>query len=271
MKTTGTLALLFALAAAAPLNKRDIVWHTEVVEVVETVAMTTTVWVDQLPTSAAAPTSVAAAATSSAAAFPEVHSSFVLPSSVAAPASSTPTPTPSSSTPAYTPPASSAPAYTPPASSSISSVYVAPSSTPAPSSAAPVTSAAPAYTPPTTTSAAAAATSSAASSSGSGTYSGQLTWYDAGLGSCGITSGASDPIVAISHELFDSKATANPNNNPFCNQKITINYGGKSFSATIVDRCTGCAYGDLDLSKDFFNTVTNNGDGRVSGMTWSMA
>ncbi|KAF3280772.1 hypothetical protein TWF970_002467 [Orbilia oligospora] len=58
---------------------------------------------------------------------------------------------------------------------------------------------------------------------GSGqTYSGDATYYDPGLGSCGITNSASDLIAAIGHALFDSMATANSNNNPFCGRQIVV-------------------------------------------------
>ncbi|KAF3921503.1 hypothetical protein ABW21_db0209575 [Orbilia brochopaga] len=59
--------------------------------------------------------------------------------------------------------------------------------------------------------------------SGSGQiFSGQATFYDPGLGSCGITNSASDLIAAIGYTLFDTKATANPNNNPFCGRQIVV-------------------------------------------------
>ena len=103
-------------------------------------------------------------------------------------------------------------------------------------------------------------------------YTGDLTWYATGLGSCGITSGPSDHIVAVSHILYDSysaEAAGNPNNNPVCGKTVSIvGKDGSTYTATVVDRCTGCAEGDLDLSENYFNTVTENGNGRVSGMSW---
>ncbi|KAK6528693.1 hypothetical protein TWF694_003936 [Orbilia ellipsospora] len=54
------------------------------------------------------------------------------------------------------------------------------------------------------------------------TFSGDATFYDPGLGSCGITNSGSDLIAAIGHTLFDSKATANSNNNPFCGRQIAV-------------------------------------------------
>ena len=103
-------------------------------------------------------------------------------------------------------------------------------------------------------------------------YTGDFTWYDTGLGACGITSTSSEHIVAIAESLFDEYDTGNPNENPLCGLTVNlIGSDGSTYPAQIVDRCTGCAMDDLDLSQDFFNLVTNNGDGRVGGMKWSFA
>ena len=100
-------------------------------------------------------------------------------------------------------------------------------------------------------------------------YTGDFTWYQTGLGACGITSRTNDHIVAVSHNLFDQYATANPNDNPICGKMVTLTgVDGTLHTAKVVDRCTGCALSDLDLSEGFFNLVTDHGDGRVSGMHW---
>ena len=110
------------------------------------------------------------------------------------------------------------------------------------------------------TSAAPSASSSSASSSGgsgSGSNSGDGTYYDTGLGACGITSTDSDFIVAISHERFDAVNTGNPNNNPLCGKKITAYRGDKSVEVTVVDRCPGYdvlgteAEGRIPITWDF--------------------
>ncbi|KAK6534289.1 hypothetical protein TWF281_005617 [Arthrobotrys megalospora] len=82
---------------------------------------------------------------------------------------------------------------------------------------------------PSSRSSAPAPTSSSGGGGGGGggggtgqTYSGDATYYDPGLGSCGITNSASDLIAAIGHALFDSMATANSNNNPFCGRQIVV-------------------------------------------------
>ncbi|PWZ01617.1 hypothetical protein BCV70DRAFT_77743 [Testicularia cyperi] len=123
----------------------------------------------------------------------------------------------------------------------------------------------------TSSKAAASSTSSSAassSSSSSSSTSGQGTYFAPGLGACGWTNSASDHIVAISHSLFDSFGTGNPNNNPACGHKIKANYQGKSTTVTVVDRCEGCAWGDLDFTATAFKELASLSVGRLSGVTW---
>jgi len=119
----------------------------------------------------------------------------------------------------------------------------------------------------TSTTQAAAASTAASSGSGSGNFSGQGTYYDTGLGSCGITSASTDYIVAISHLLMDGSYTANPNANPYCGKKIRAFRNGKSVDVTVVDRCTGCALDDLDFSESAFLQLASIDEGRVD-ITW---
>ena len=297
-----------AAVAAVPMNKRDMVMVTETDMAYVTVPVTTTVWVDAsestlstkqkhyghkshktttvLSTIVVQPTAGASSSTA--------------PSSYEAPSSSSRSvyvaPTTESSSSVYVAPTTSsvyvAPTtsttsvYVAPTTSSVyvapttstTSVYVAPTTTSV--YVAPTTSTTSVYVAPTTSSAAPSAYSSAASSSSSGessgpgaagtSYKGDLTWYQTGLGSCGWTSGSSDKIVALSHVIMDAYDTGNSNTNPMCGKMVTITgKDGSPYQAKVVDRCVGCAEGDLDLSEDFFNTVTENGDGRVPGMSWS--
>ncbi|KAF7595672.1 hypothetical protein BBP40_005116 [Aspergillus hancockii] len=70
-----------------------------------------------------------------------------------------------------------------------------------------------------------------------GPYTGDLTYYDPGLGSCGITSSSSDLVCAVSHVLFDAASTgSNPNANPLCGLKIRLKRGGSSVDVKVVDR-----------------------------------
>lgn len=328
MKAFGIIAgsaLFGAIANAAPLNKRDVVWVTEIATDIVTVPVTMTVWADAVETTTAVSTTTSQerhghkffhskaskASTTSTSVYvaPTTSSSSVYvaptPSSTSIYVAPTPSstsvyvaPTPSTTSVYVAPTTSTSEAYVAP-SSSTSEVYVAPTTSSTSIYVAPTTSSV--YVAPTTTSAyvaptiestsvylapttsttssaPAATTSSSSSGSSSGLaasgteYTGDLTWYQVGTGSCGLTSTSDQAVVAISHTIFDDPqyATANPNLNPLCGKTVTIKgKNGSSYKATVVDRCVGCVEADLDLSQDFFNKVTANGDGRVPGMTWS--
>ncbi|KXT07017.1 hypothetical protein AC578_7201 [Pseudocercospora eumusae] len=246
-----------------PAHKRDYVWVTLTEVAIETIPVTKTVWIEPGET-------------------PPTQNNTPEPYGPPAQTSSSSSPV----APAYTPPASSSsssappppPAYTPPAPTTSTSTYVAPAYTPPPPST-PATYAAPSSA-PAPAPAPAAPASSPASNGGSTTgvqgmaaagtyYTGDLTWYDVGLGACGITNTKDEAIVAIPEKIFDAYTPGNPNKNPLCGKSVSITgKDGSTYKATIVDRCPGCTENDLDLSEDFFNKVTQHGDGRVHGMKW---
>ncbi|PWW78739.1 plant expansin-like protein, partial [Tuber magnatum] len=103
-------------------------------------------------------------------------------------------------------------------------------------------------------------------------HTGEGTFYDPALGSCGIVSSSSDPVCAISHLLMDAKKTADPNKNPLCGSTILVSYnGGKQVPVKIVDRCVGCAQDDLDLSPSAFEAMgADKNAGRVK-IAWGFA
>ncbi|EPT03938.1 hypothetical protein FOMPIDRAFT_160517 [Fomitopsis schrenkii] len=155
--------------------------------------------------------------------------------------------------------------------------WVAPTTSEAPpptttEAPAPTTTEAPA---PTTTEAPAPTTTAASSGSGPswlyGTQSGDGTFYDAGLGACGITNTDSDYIIAVSWDLFDNYPGydgENPNTNPVCGKKITATYEDKSVEVTVTDRCTGCDATSLDFTPTAFQNLASLATGRIYGMTW---
>lgn len=103
-----------------------------------------------------------------------------------------------------------------------------------------------------------------------GSFAGEGTYYDTGLGACGITSVDTDYIVAISHVRFDAVGTANPNNNPLCGKKINAHYQGKTVQVTVVDRCPGCDENSLDFSPSAFADLAHFDLGRIP-ITWDWA
>ena len=295
-------ALSIALVNAAPLNKREVVWVTETDVAVVTVPVTKTVW-------AAAPTDSAdvnhrrpfsqttivtsSVSTASASVYSitvSENSTSVAPSttssssvSVAPTTTSTsiyvaPTTTstsvavaPTTSTSASVAPTTSTSVYVAPTTST--SVYVAPTTTSTSVYVAPTTttSSTSVYVAPTTTSSTAAAATTTSSSSGATGGSGDLTYYSAGLGSCGVTNSDSDAIVALAIDMMAAGNGANPNNNPICGKSIVINWGGISKTAKIMDTCAGCSGGSLDLTPSLFEAFSPLSAGRLTGMTWTYA
>lgn len=107
-----------------------------------------------------------------------------------------------------------------------------------------------------------------------GTQTGEATYYDTGLGACGITNTDTDYIAAVSKLMFDTYpgyAGGNPNLNPICGKRVTASLNGKSVTVTITDRCEACAVTDLDFSPTAFNQIADFAVGRARGMTWVWA
>ncbi|KIY62043.1 carbohydrate-binding module family 5 protein [Cylindrobasidium torrendii FP15055 ss-10] len=104
-------------------------------------------------------------------------------------------------------------------------------------------------------------------------YSGDVTYYDTGLGACGVSSSNSEYVAAVSLSFFNSYpgATANPNLNPICGKVIRITYGSRSVDVTVRDNCPTCALYDLDITLVAMQQLVDNpvGVGRItSGISW---
>ncbi|KPM44746.1 hypothetical protein AK830_g1770 [Neonectria ditissima] len=135
------------------------------------------------------------------------------------------------------------------------SVYVAPTST---------------YVAPVVTTSAASDDSSSdeSSSGGSDSHSGELTYYDVGLGACGEDDTGNDDtenIVALSHLLMGTQS----NGNPMCGKTITIKSNGKTATATVRDKCMGCDYDNIDVSRKVYEALWGGlGTGRTKAEWW---
>lgn len=93
-------------------------------------------------------------------------------------------------------------------------------------------------------------------------FGGEATYYATGLGACGGTNQDSDFIVALNAPQY-----GNGYPGPECGKQVSISYNGKTTTATIVDKCPGCAYGDLDMSPSLFEFFADKGVGRFQ-MSW---
>ncbi|KAK2735841.1 hypothetical protein FQN55_001948 [Onygenales sp. PD_40] len=97
-----------------------------------------------------------------------------------------------------------------------------------------------------------------------GPYTGDLTYYDPGLGACGISSSASEPICAVSQVIYDAVSTStDPNQNPLCGLMIRLKRGERSVDVRVVDRCVGCQPTDIDVSMSVFTQLALVEQGRV--------
>ncbi|KIH93115.1 expansin family protein [Sporothrix brasiliensis 5110] len=256
--------------------KTEYTTHWETVVVTEYIDLTATSWVTP-------------GATPAASSAQQVPGQFFEGASSSSSSSPSPSPsTSSSSTTTTTTHSTSTTTVTiSPVSPTTSSTYVAPT-TSTPVAAVPTTSSTaaavqepstPAYVAPavatTSTPAAAASPSTSSSSSGSGgsggssgtTFTGDMTYYTVGLGSCGTDQTGDDltqNIVAMNVEQMGSQS----NGNPLCGQTITISANGNTATATIMDKCMGCAYGAIDVSEKVFTEIFGSLDVGRSPVTW---
>ncbi|TDL27985.1 Non-catalytic module family EXPN protein [Rickenella mellea] len=89
-------------------------------------------------------------------------------------------------------------------------------------------------------------------------HSGVATFYEPGLGECGIFNQPSDFIVALSVQNF---------NNSDCFKNIRVTSGGKSATVRVVDECPTCGLNGLDLSPAAFEVFAPLSAGEIS-VTW---
>ncbi|CAO3653857.1 unnamed protein product [Mucor fragilis] len=110
----------------------------------------------------------------------------------------------------------------------------------------------------------------AQTSSSGGKYSGEGTYYDVGLGSCGQTNSNSEMVAALNAPQM--KNGANPNNNSQCGKSIRVTNpaNGKSVTVKLVDTCPPCASGDVDLSPKAFAAIADMDLGRIP-IKWDWA
>ncbi|KAI8934018.1 hypothetical protein NX059_008786 [Plenodomus lindquistii] len=287
MKTSAVLAsLLFSLAAvAAPVDKRALVYHTEVVY--ETVVVFTTVYEDDdVPEATPTPeglfyeqppvsSSVEVIPTSSAAPAPvEKPTSIYTPVPAPAPETPSPTPTPTYVAPAPTSeapkPTSSEAAYVAPPPAPEPTPSAAPSPAPAPSpSAAPSPApepAAPVYSAPPAP--------EKPASSGQQFTNVDITIYDnnGGFGACGTELHDTDMIVALAQPAWGASTydvMTGAATNPWCGQKIQVEYQGNTIEAKIMDLCPGCSGNDIDLSLAAWKALTGLDEKTRLKASWS--
>ncbi|KAH9029093.1 RlpA-like double-psi beta-barrel-protein domain-containing protein-containing protein, partial [Lactarius pseudohatsudake] len=95
-------------------------------------------------------------------------------------------------------------------------------------------------------------------------FSARLTFYDidVGITACGGRYAASAFVVALNGAMYGDGYPG-----PHCGDQIVITCNGKTATATIVDKCPGCPYGGLDLTRGLFGFFADLGVGVLQG-TW---
>ncbi|KAI0384922.1 RlpA-like double-psi beta-barrel-protein domain-containing protein-containing protein [Hypomontagnella monticulosa] len=94
-------------------------------------------------------------------------------------------------------------------------------------------------------------------------FSGDITYYEPGLGSCGETSSDSDRVVALAPAQFASDPQA-------CGKTIQISMNNKTTTAKVVDKCPSCADGSIDVSSTAFQDLAPLTIGRAQ-IEWDFA
>ncbi|KAI0206082.1 hypothetical protein F4808DRAFT_191460 [Astrocystis sublimbata] len=295
--TAAIAALMAGMATAQPHRHGHGHAHAkrELVTEWETVWETVTVLVDESTTQTLEPTHVSSGAPGeffqpppSSTPEPEPQPQPE-PTTVAKPTSvkAVPTTTAVAETTTSTPPPPPPPAPTTTSTSTPPPPPPKPTTTekPAPPPAPETTVQAPPPPPPATTdsSEAASSGSSYAGPDGFGTssldkkkYSGDITYYALGLGSCGYDDSGVDQtkhIVAISQADWYSRGSGtslglNMPNHPWCDQTITITANGKTTTALVHDICPGCESGSIDVSESVFTTLFGGLGGGREAASW---
>ncbi|KAJ1021664.1 hypothetical protein NDA16_003800 [Ustilago loliicola] len=101
-------------------------------------------------------------------------------------------------------------------------------------------------------------------------FTGRATYYNTSLGACGIVNSDTDPIVAISADLFEqyNPSDANPNHNSLCGRKVEITWKGKTVHAFATDECPSCKRTSLDMSPKVFESLDDKDKGVLDGIQW---
>ncbi|CAG8684514.1 20854_t:CDS:1, partial [Dentiscutata erythropus] len=93
---------------------------------------------------------------------------------------------------------------------------------------------------------------------------GSATFYNTGLGACGITSNDQQLVAALPAAEYDKLIPGgNPNACTACGKTCTVSYQGKTVDVKIVDRCPSCGSGDIDLSPAAFSCLADQALGRI--------
>ncbi|KAI0186907.1 riboflavin-aldehyde forming enzyme [Xylaria flabelliformis] len=84
---------------------------------------------------------------------------------------------------------------------------------------------------------------------------GDMTWFNPGLGACGETDNDGSPVVALNSASYANGA--------HCGKYITIQGNGHQTAAKVADLCPGCGSGGIDVSPAIFDDIADLDVGRI--------
>ncbi|KAM0262758.1 hypothetical protein ACHAQJ_001552 [Trichoderma viride] len=94
-------------------------------------------------------------------------------------------------------------------------------------------------------------------------HTGDITFYNTGLGACGHVNNDNELVAAVAQSVFNRMHP--------CGHKIRIKYKGRSLVVTVVDSCSACAENDVDITPAAFrNIIGDLGIGRAKA-DWDWA
>lgn len=109
------------------------------------------------------------------------------------------------------------------------------------------------------------------SSSSSSIFQGRATYYSVGTGytACGSKHSDTEYIAALNGAQFDPYTpNGNPNKNTLCNKQAKVTGPKGSVIVKVVDKCPGCRFGDLDLSKAAFRQAVGDLSIGLAQISW---
>ncbi|RDX44875.1 hypothetical protein OH76DRAFT_1358784, partial [Lentinus brumalis] len=85
------------------------------------------------------------------------------------------------------------------------------------------------------------------------------TWFQPGMGACGVKSGKNDMVVAISAQIYD--------NGKHCHERMRVQYKSKTIEVTVLDECPSCDATHIDLGQAAFEKLADKNLGLIP-VTW---
>ncbi|GMF00332.1 unnamed protein product [Ambrosiozyma monospora] len=99
-------------------------------------------------------------------------------------------------------------------------------------------------------------------------YTGRASYFTPSFGACGTISNEDEMVVALPISLYQAKAKTTNNVSGYCGKHVKVSWGGKSTTATVVDKGM-LGESDLDLSPAAFQALGSLDHGVLENVQWN--